>query len=110
RNLVGANELQHLPDLAAHAVGEARADAAAVDQLPVFIGGQEEAPHVVDAVLRRAPTNHDELLSADALDLQPGGRPVAPVVPSRRGLRDDALEALLTRRPEHAIASADDVL
>lgn len=44
---------------------------AAIDQLAIFIGGQEQAAHVVRAVLGRAPPDHHELLPLRRLDLQP---------------------------------------
>ena len=93
-----AARLKLCENVVAHRLGEPSADAAAIDELAVFVRAKDQRGHTSAAVTWPVAPDY-KFLSFDALYLEPAGIPVAGVS-TVRALGDDALVPAGTHRFE----------
>src|SRR5215217_536735 len=95
---------QLLVELVQEVLRKAGADTAAIEQLALFPGAQQQRGKAA-TLGRGRPTADDKLLALDAFDLEPAARAIASI--GRIGLLgDDALIAVAAERIEYFLAMA----
>ena len=86
--------VEPLPEHRPGAPAEARPDLAGKPEVLALVHADHERAELLRAPLSRRPPADDQLLLRSSLDLEPGRRAAAGLVPAAPVLGDDALEAL----------------